>query len=80
MKIITLTDQKSKNNKEKIIKNAGITLVRVNPDKEEFDIFDEISEIQDSIYESGLRIGEELKKNKITEDFERSIKIIKLSG
>ena len=44
--------------REEIIKNLDITLIRINPDKVGFDIFDEISEIQDFIYESGLKIGE----------------------
>ena len=66
--------------REETINDAGIALIRINPDKEGFDIFTEISEIQDFIYESGLKIGEELKKNKIIEDLERSTKIIKISG
>ena len=65
--------------REETIKNLGISLVRINPDKEGFDLFDEISEIQDFIYESGLKLSEELKKNKLIEDLERSLKIIKLS-
>ena len=66
--------------REETIKNAVILLIRINPDKKGFDIFDEISEIQDFIYESGLKLGEELRKNKIIEDLERSLKMIKLSG
>ena len=66
--------------REETVKGLGITLIRINPDKEGFDIFDEISEIQYFIYESGLKIGEELKKNKIVEDLERSVRIIKMSG
>ena len=65
--------------KEETIKNLGITLVRINPGKEGFDIFNEISEIQDFIYKSRLKIGQELKKNKITEDLGKSLKIIKLT-
>ena len=65
--------------REETIKNLGITLIRINPDKEGFDIFDEISEIQSFVYESGLKIGQELKKKKIIEDLEKSLKIIKLS-
>ena len=77
----TLTGQKLKSKrKKKQKKNAGITLNRINPDEKSFDIFDEISEIQDFIYKSGLKLGEELKKDKIIEDLERSVKIIKMSG
>ena len=65
--------------REETIKNAGITLIRINPDKEVFDIFIKIGEIQDFIYESGLKLGEESKKNRNIEDLERSFKIIKLS-
>ena len=40
--------------REKVIKEAGITLIRINPDKENFDIDDEIVEIQDFIYKSSF--------------------------
>ena len=63
----------------KTIKNLGITLIRINPDKESFDIFDKIGEIQGFIYESGIKIGEELKKKKMIQYLERSIRLIKLS-
>ena len=66
--------------REEITKNAGITLIRINPDKEGFDTDDEISEIQVFIYESGIKLREELKKNKTIEDLERNVKIVKLSG
>ena len=65
--------------REEIIKNLGTTLIRINPDKEGFDIFIKIGEIQDFIYESGLKIGEELKKNKMIEDLEKSLRIIIMS-
>ena len=65
--------------REEAIKKAGITLIRINPNKEDFDIDDEISEIQDFIYESGIKLGKQLEKNKIIEDLERSVKIVKLS-
>ena len=66
--------------REKTTKIAGITLIRINPDKEGFDIDDEISEIQDFIFESGIKLGEKLKNNRIIEHLERSVKIVKLSG
>ena len=65
--------------KEETIKILSITLIRINPGKEGFYIFNEISEIQDFIYKSRLKIGQELKKSKITEDLEKSLKIMKLS-
>ena len=64
--------------REEIIKNLGITLVRINLDKEGFDIFDKM--FKSFIYESDIKIGERLKKNKMIEDLERSLKIIKMSG
>ena len=64
--------------REETIKNLGITLIRINPDKEGFDIFIKIGEIQDFIYKSGLKIGEELKKNKMIEDLERSVRLKKI--
>ena len=48
--------------REKIIKNTGITLIRINPDKKDFNTDDEIGEIKDFIYESGVKLGEQLKK------------------
>ena len=65
--------------RKEIIKNLGITIIRINPDKEGFYIFDEIGEIQNFTYESGIKIGKELKMNKMIKDSERSLKIVKLS-
>ena len=72
---LKIKDQK----KEETVKNLIITLIRINPDKEGFDIFIKISEIQSFIYESTLKISEELKKNKMIEDLAKSLKIIKLT-
>ena len=65
--------------REETIKNVGITLIRINPDKDGFDILIKIGEIQNFIYESVLRIGQELRKNKMIEDLQKSLQIIKLS-
>ena len=40
--------------REETIEKAGIILIKINPDKKDFDIDDEISEIQDFICESGI--------------------------
>ena len=64
--------------REEAIKNLGITLIRTNPDKEGFDIFIKIGEIQDFIDESALKLGQELKKNKIIEDLEKNFKNSKI--
>ena len=53
--------------REKVIKEAGITLIRINPDKENFDIGDEIGEIQDFIYKSSFNLGRQSTINKIVE-------------
>ena len=66
--------------RERVIKEAGIKLIRINPDKKNFDIDDEIGEIQDFIYKSGVKLGEQSEKNKIVEDLERTTKIIQLVG
>ena len=68
-----------KQKREEMIKNNDIKLIKINPDKKYFDIFDEISRIQDFIFESGIIIGQEMKNNKVVEDLERSLKIVKLN-
>ena len=65
--------------REERIKDLGITLIRINSDKEGFNIFIKTGVIQDFIYNSALKLGEELKKNKMIKDLEKSLKIIKLS-
>ena len=50
--------------REETINNSGITLIRINPDKEGFDISIKIGEIQDFIYKSGFKIGQESEKKK----------------
>ena len=65
--------------RKETVKNLGITLIRINPGKEGFDIFIKIGKTQEFINESGLKIGQELEKNKTIEDLEKSLKIIKLS-
>ena len=55
-----IKEQKRRNNRK-----AGINIIRINLDKENFDIDDEIGEIQDFIYESGKKLAEDslIKKN-----------------
>ena len=45
--------------REQTIKKSGINIIRINSDTENFDIDDEIDEIQDFIYESGKKLAEE---------------------
>ena len=47
--------------REQTIKEkTGFHIIRINPYKENFDIDDKISEIQDFIYESGVKLSEKL--------------------
>ena len=63
MKMDTLIDKKKEQKREKTIKKeTGSKIIRINPGKENFDIDDEISEIQDFIDKSGKKLAEELKK------------------
>ena len=63
--------------REQTIKKAGINIIRSNPDKENFDIDDEIGEIQDFINESSFKLGEQSAKNKTIEDTEKMAKMFK---
>ena len=61
-------------NREQTIKKARINIIKINPDKENFYIDDEIGEIQDFINESSFKLGEQSAKNKIIEDSEKNDK------
>ena len=63
--------------REQTIKKAGINIIRINPDKENFDIDDEIGEMQDFIYESGKKLVEESNKKSLIEDSEKMTKMFK---
>ena len=64
--------------RSKIMKEeTGFEIIRINPDKENFDIFDEISKIQTFSYDSGRKLAEESTKNKMIEDTEKLNKMIK---
>ena len=63
--------------REQTIKKAGINIIRINPDEENFDIDNEIGEIQDFIYESGKKLAEESTKKSLTEDSEKMTKMFK---
>ena len=64
--------------RKKVITESGITLIRINPDKENFDIDDEIGEIQDFIYKSTFNLGRQSTINKIVEYAENLAKMAKL--
>ena len=63
--------------REQTIKKAGINIIRINPDKENFDIDDEIGEIQYFIYESGKKLAEKSTKKSLIEDSEKMTKMFK---
>ena len=68
---------KNKEQKRETKKEAEITLIRINPDKKDFDIFDEISVIQDFIYKYGVKLEEQSTKKSLVEDTERLNKMVK---
>ena len=63
--------------RERVMKEAGITLIRINPDKKNFDNDDEIGEIQDFINKSSFKLGKQSVINKIAEDTEIVAKVAK---
>ena len=66
MKMATYTDVKLKKKREQtIVKETGFKTIRINPDKEDFDIFDEIGMIQNLIFESTKKVTEQSTKKKL---------------
>ena len=64
--------------REQIIKDkTGFHIIRINPDKENLDIDDEIGEIQYFIYESGKNSAVQSTKDKIVEDTEKLTNMVK---
>ena len=63
--------------REQTIKKAGISIIRINPDKENFYIDGEIGEIQDFIYESDKKLAGESTKKYLIEDSEKMTKMFK---
>ena len=49
---------KEKKREQTIKEETGFHIIRINPDKENFDIDNEIGKIQDFIYESGIKLGD----------------------
>ena len=64
--------------REQTIKEeTGFKIIRINPDKENFDILDEIDKIQDFICESGIKLGEQSTQKSLIEDGEKMTKMVK---
>ena len=62
----------------KIIKEKpGFEVIRINPEKENFDIFDEIGEMQQFIYRSGKKSSEQSTKMYLIDDTEKLNKMVK---
>ena len=58
--------------RQKIIKKeAGFKIIRINPDKEDFDIFDESFKIQSFISKSSKRLIEQSTKKSLISDAEK---------
>ena len=64
--------------RSKIIKEkTGFEIIRITPDKEDFDVLDEIGKIQVFIFNSNKKLTEELTKTKIIDDAEKSTRMVK---
>ena len=68
-----LKTKKGKNYK----KETGFEIIRTNPDKENFDIFDEIGKIQSFISMSNKRLIEQSVKKSLISDAEKLTKKVK---
>ena len=68
---------KEREREQVIKKETGFYIIRINSDKERFDTDDEISEIQNFIYKSGVKLAEESTKQSLIEDSEKMTKMLK---
>ena len=70
---------KLKKKREQVIKqDTGFKIIRVNPDKGDFDVFDEIGEIQKFIIKSTKTITRKSTKKSMIDDTEKLTKMLKL--
>ena len=78
MKVVIWIDVRLKNkNDKKLKKKTGFEIIRINPDKENFDMFDEIGKIQSFISNSNKRLIEQSTKKPLIDDTEKLAKIVK---
>ena len=63
--------------RKQTIKKFEINIIRINFDQENFDIDDEIGEIQGFIYESGKKLTKESTKKHLIEESEKMAKMFK---
>ena len=68
---------KEQKRQEVIKKEAGFKIIRINPDKKNFDIFDEIGKVQDYIIKSTIELTERSTKKSLIDDSEKLTKIVK---
>ena len=68
---------KERERKEIIKKETGFKIIRIYPDKENFDIFDEIGKIQSFICKSNKRLIEQSTKKSLIRDAEKLTKMVK---
>ena len=65
---IDRSEAEEKERQKAIEKESGFTIIRINPDKENFDIFVEIGKIQNYIVESTKKITKKSTKKSIIDD------------
>ena len=68
---------KEQKRQEIMKKETGFKIMRMNPDKENFDIFDEIGKIQSFISRSNKRLTEKSTKKSLINDTEKLTRMVK---
>ena len=71
---IDSSEPEEKEIQKAIEKETGFTIIRINPEKEDFDINEEIARIINHIIESTKHLAEELAKKPIIDNVEKNIK------
>ena len=68
---------KEKKREQIIKKETRFKIIRINPDKENFDIFNKIGKIQSFISKSNKRLIEQSTKKSLVDDTEKLTKMVK---
>ena len=74
---IDRSETEEKERQELTERETGFKIIRINPYRENFDIFDEIGEIQSFIIESTKKITEQSTKKSLVDDAEKLSKMVK---
>ena len=61
-----------------IKEETGFKIIRINPDKENFGIYDEIGKIQNHIIKSTIELTKQSTKKNMINDVEKLTKMLKL--